>query len=534
MEFTGGFNVITGETGAGKTIIMQAISLLLGERAPKELIRDGTDTCEISAEITAAAADTKAVKLLSSLGIPLENNEQIIIRRVITASSSRNYINDRPVSLQGLKLLGDLLIDTHGPHEHQSILKQNVQLSLLDSYAGLEKETQKSELLYRKMRDACEAKENFEKDIPDSKQEEFLRHLLSEIKNAAPGENEENELSTKHKLLSNSQSVLETAAIITGILSDSEDSILEKIYSLNKNLISIEKLDPDGIAPFMKESSEIASKTSSLSEKIRDYASKMELDEKEFSAIEERLRIINALKRKYGPEIADVLKTADESGKKLALIADSANIREKLAQALKSAEAEFLSQCSELSAERKAASAKFAKKVFYELGKLGFHRSIFRVDFSAAEPGPSGSDKVDFMFSANPGEEAKPLRNVASSGEISRAMLALKTVLAEADSVPILVFDEIDSNIGGTTASTVGEKLANLAKNHQLICISHLAQVASFAEHHFVVEKNVKADRTFTNIRKVEGKDRIAEIARMLGGTEAAGKHAKEIMRAQT
>jgi DNA repair protein RecN (Recombination protein N) len=531
MELAQGFNVITGETGAGKTVIMQAVSLLLGERAPKDIIRDGAANCEISAEIAPGKALPELSKLIAELGIEAENETALIIRRVITNSSSRNYINDTPVSLQTLKSIGDIMIDTHGPHEHQSVLRQDIQLSLLDRYAGLEKDMKFCQAEYLKLKDSALKKENFEKNLPDAREEDFLRHLLAEINNAAPKENEDIELISRHRLMSNSQAVLQAYSEMMKILSDSEGGILEKIYEVNKHIISLEKIDAENASPLMSETEEIRRKISSLSDKIRELSEKLEMDEKDFASIEERLGIIISLKRKYGPDLSNVIKSAEDAEKKLAAIENCAKTRKDLDDDVKHSEKALNDACANLSAKRKSASANFAKKVCSELKKLGFLKAVFDVNFTADEAGPNGADRIDFIFSANPGEGAKPLRNIASSGEISRVMLALKTVLSEADSIPVLVFDEIDANIGGATASVVGEELAKLAKKHQLICISHLAQVASEAERHFVVEKSVRSGKTFTDIRQLDTKGRVAEIARMLGGTGAALRHATEMMK---
>ncbi len=532
MELSPGFNVITGETGAGKTIIMQAVGLLLGERASKDVLRSGSESCEISAEIKLGKSLRKSLVFLEDLGIEIPDDENIILRRTIGASSSRNFINDCQVSLQTLKTLGEILIDTHGPHEHQSVLKQPVQLDLLDRYAGIETQVSECSKLYSSWKDAIGEKDSFEREIPVAREVDYLKHSVEEIRSAAPVEKEDEDISSRHRLISNSQAILESAGAAAKILAESEDSMLEKLFEVNRTLLSLEKCDPDKAASFMAETEEIRTRISSLSDGLRDYAGSVEMDEKEFLRIEERIRILATLKRKYGPEIKDVLKAAEDAEAKLEIMRSTAEIRAKMDAKIAEAKAGLDKAASALSRKRKAASAKFAKEVEAELRKLGFAKSAFSVEFSVSDPGPDGSDRIEFMFSANPGEAPKALRNVASSGEISRVMLALKTVLATADSVPILIFDEIDSNIGGTTASVVGKELAKLAKTHQLLCISHLPQVASEADTHFVVEKSSKAGRTFTSICRIGGKDRVSEIARMLGGTDAALKHAMEMLSA--
>lgn len=529
LEFSPGFNVITGETGAGKTIIMQAINLLLGERASKDILRRDADTCEISADIRLNKNLIKSLNFLQELGINF-NEENLIVRRTVNAYGSKNFINDTPVSLQTLKSLGEILIDTHGPHEHQSVLKSQVQLQLLDNYANIDMLLAKTAEYFSNYLSCLRELEEFEKNIPDPKEESFLEHIVNEIRSANLLEGEEEELVQRHKILANAQQIIQSANNAIKILSDSEDSLLEKIFEINKVLLSIDKCDPQNISDFLAETDEIRLKVSALSESINDYVSKLEMDEREFLSLEERLRIINSLKRKYGNQITEILKAADDAQNKLEKIRNSVEIREKVSAKIANAKSEFNKAALELRDKRKNAAEKFSREVESELKKLGFLKSSFAVCFFDAEPNARGIDKIEFLFSANPGEELKPLRNIASSGEISRLMLAIKTVLATADSIPILIFDEIDSNIGGTTAAVVGKELAKLAKTHQLICISHLPQVAAEADRHFTVEKFSKKDKTFTKIEKVDGKKRVAEIARMLGGTSAAIKHAEEIL----
>ncbi len=533
IELSSGFNVISGETGAGKTIIMQAVGLLLGERTSKDILRGGAANCEISAEIKLGMAVKRNLHFLDALGIEIPKDESLLLRRVITETTSKNYINDSPVSLQTLKMLGEILIDTHGPHEHQSILKQSVQLNLLDRYAGLDDDVSRCTEFYKEWKDALSEKEEFDKHLPDSREEDYLRHSLEEIASASPRENEDKEISTKHNLISHSQNILETTGILLKILSESEDSILEKLFEINRGLLSLEKNDPENATSFMADTEEIRSRILSLSNKFSDYASSIEIDEKEFIRVEERLKTLTSLKRKYGPEIKDILKTEEEAKEKLEKINNSSEIRASLDAKIAKAKGNWENSAKKLSEKRKIASAKFAKEATSELKKLGFMKSSFGVEFLNNEPSQNGYDKIEFMFTANPGETKKALRNVASSGEISRVMLALKTILASVDSVPILIFDEIDSNIGGTTAVIVGKELAKLANTHQLICISHLPQVASEAEQHFVVEKKTRGERTFTEIKKLNNEEKITELARMLGGTDAAFKHAQEMMRTE-
>jgi DNA repair protein RecN (Recombination protein N) len=531
IEFKKGFNVITGETGAGKTILTEAIAMLLGERADKGVIRTGCAACEISMCIVISGSSTKPVAgLLENSGLPAPENDRLHLRRIITAASSRNFVNDSPATLQSLKSLGNLLIDTHGPHEHQSLLKQSLQLDLLDRYGNLEKKISECSDIYGELRKIREQRENLEKEIPSTSEAEHLRFALSEIGKAGVKADEEDELVTRHRLAANAHDILETANSAVKMLNESEGALTDRISDIYRVIQGFERTDADAAAKFMRQCETLTETTKELADGIQRYTNNIELDEKEFTEIEERLRLIQTLKRRYGPTLADVLKTADDASKRLDEFENYEKIKIQYTEKENELSGILLKKCTELSKLRKDISANFAKKVCCELRKLGFTRSDFSVAFSRIEPGPGGFDRIDFVFSPNPGEKEKSLREIASSGEISRVMLALKTVLASADSIPVLIFDEIDVNIGGETASIVGQELRKLGDSHQVLCISHLPQVAACADTHYKVEKSVSKGRTFTEIEAMSGPARKKEIARMLGGGNAASKHAEEML----
>ena len=531
IEFKRGFNVITGETGAGKTILTEAIAMLLGERADKGVIRTGCASCEISMCIVISGSSTKPVAgLLENSGLPAPENDRLHLRRIITAASSRNFVNDSPATLQSLKPRGSLLIDTQGPHEHPSPLKQSLQLYLLDRYGNLEKKISECSDIYGELRKVREQRENLEKEIPSTSEAEHLRFALSEIGKAGVKADEEDELVTRHRLAANAHDILETANSAVKMLNESEGALTDRISDIYRVIQGFERTDADAAAKFMHQCETLTETAKELADGIQRYTNNIELDEKEFTEIEERLRLIQTLKRRYGPTLADVLKTADDASKRLDEFENYEKIKIQYTEKENELSGLLLKKCTELSKSRKDISANFAKKVCCELRKLGFTRSDFSVAFSRIEPGPGGFDRIDFVFSPNPGEKEKSLREIASSGEISRVMLALKTVLASADSIPVLIFDEIDVNIGGETASIVGQELRKLGDSHQVLCISHLPQVAACADTHYKVEKSVSKGRTFTEIEAMSGPARKKEIARMLGGGNAATKHAEEML----
>ncbi|MCK5845162.1 MAG: hypothetical protein KAG97_10675, partial [Victivallales bacterium] len=436
---------------------------------------------------------------------------------------------DTPVALKTMSALGDVLIDVHGPHEHQSLLKNSVQLNILDEFGVLSKERAKVAELHGAVTAAEKKLEDFGSKLPSNSEAEHLRFLLKEIHTAAPEPNEDSVINEKHKLAANSKDIKETTVNAADLLNESDTSVINKLTELRRDLASLQRLglDCDG---FVAACDGLIDSARELAMDLEGYSHGVALDESEFKLLEERLSALQSLKRKYGPSLEEVLATAKDAETKLDDLENHAERAKKLEIELDTAKKSHLTACRALSKKRRFISIDLAKRVTLELIKLGFLKAEFSVTFIDTAPSASGIDSVEWMFAANPGESSNPLRKVASSGEISRVMLALKTVLAESDSVPILVFDEIDVNIGGETAAIVGGELRELGKTHQLICISHLPQVAASADTHFMVQKEVVKGRTFTNIVELDRDGRRAELARMLGGGDAAAKHADKLL----
>ena len=531
VEFGSGFNAITGETGAGKSVIMGAISLLLGERAGKNMLRKGSDKCEICAGIALTGKIAEQIDaILANSAITPSINGEILLKRTITPSGSRNFINDTPVTLQTLKSLGDILIDVHGPNEHQSLLKTSVQLEILDAFGSLEKPRSETAALYETLKEIKQRSDELESSLPSPLEAEHLRSIVNSIESAEIDLEKDANLNEQHKLAANSKDILEFAEHASLLLNESENSVVNQLSHIRRELANLEKLNIPETANFTTQCETLIEAARELEFDIEKFSGKIEIDEQGFLNMEERILTLQTLKRKFGPTLENVLQTAKEASEKLDNMDNYQFLREKLAEEYRQAEDNLKKSCSELSEKRKKASANLAEKITAELKKLGFLKAEFSIEFSPAEPGPKGADSIEFIFTANPGETSNPLRKVASSGEISRVMLALKTVLAESDSVPILIFDEIDVNIGGKTAVVVGEELKKLGETHQLICISHLPQVASAGDKHFRVEKHVKNGRTFTRIDDLDEDERREEITRMLGGGNAAALHAEELL----
>ena len=531
MEFGPGFNVISGETGAGKSVIMGGVGLLLGGRADKSMIRIGASRCEISGEFQLNSHSVQAVlPLLDNAGIAAREDQTLLVRRVVTASSSRNFLNDSPVTLQILHQIGELLVDIHGANENQHLLKIRNQLEMLDHFGKHEAELNETGRIWQALNALRQEREDFAATMPSAEETARLRRDAAEIEKAAPEPGEDDALAEKHALAAHSRTLIELAQGASGALSECEDSIQDRLGAVRRLLTDMEKCDPAGGERFLQALDLASSAVSDLSASLADYAAEVEIDEAEFQAMEERLHVLQTLKRRYGPTLEDVLKHLDTLRERIDAYDNAEERRKDFDRREKELRSELETACAALSKKRQSAGKSVAKKTAEELRKLGFKKSEFAVELTPSEPGPNGADKVEFMFSANPGVPVMPLREVASSGELSRVMLALKTVLAEADLIPILIFDEIDANIGGETATKVAEEIAVLASNKQILCISHLPQIASRANTHFNVYKDSQGEVTHTYIRQLDHAGRIQEIARMLGGGTDAGKLASKML----
>lgn len=532
MEFGPGFNVITGETGAGKSVIMGGVGLLLGGRADKSAIRIGTDRCEVSGEFFVGDGSASRVKaILDEAGIESDPAGNLLVRRVITASSSRNFVNESPVTLQILHRIGEVLVDIHGASENHQLLKNQNQLDMLDRFGRLDAELAEVRAVWSELAKLRQEKKSFAESMPSAEETARFRRDAAEIEKAAPVSGEDEELEARHTVAAHSKSIIEVALTAANALSECEDSLADRVGQVRRMLGDLEKFDPDHAEQFIRAIEEISAQVMSLSNDLTDHASEVDIDEGEFMAMEERLRVLQTMKRRYGPTLDDVLAHLAFLQSKIEAYDNSEVIRENFGKREKELLSRLTAACARLSAARKKAGKALAKQIGSELKKLGFKRSDFEVVVMDAAPGADGADRIEFMFTANPGVPLMPLREVASSGELSRVMLAAKTVLAEADSIPILIFDEIDANIGGETASRVGQEIAALAENKQILCISHLPQVACNASVHFMVSKESAADVTTTHIRRLDKASRINEISRMLGGGEIAHEHAEAMLK---
>jgi DNA repair protein RecN (Recombination protein N) len=513
-----GFLAVTGETGAGKSIIVGALQLLLGERADKSLIRTGADLCTVEAVFSGNDLQKLNPQLVEAGIEPCEND--LIIKRSFSATGgTRQFINGSLTTLSILKKLGDDLVDLHGPHDHQSLLSPETQLRLIDSFARADDQLEEYRKHYRQLQALVSEHAALNTAETAREQElDLLRHQISEIKSANLVADEEEDIEKRYKLASNSKRLIELAGAIANKLSEADDSVLSQLAETQRLLRELEKTD-NSIAQFSSAHAAAVVELSEIARTLSAYAEKLDLDPEQLAALEQRVSLFETLKRKYGGSIAEVIAFGERASERMQKIKGRDAELERLAKEIEGVRAQMNRAGEALRKLRAKAAPKLSENIRRNLRDLGFRQSEFEAKLSVLdESRPSGLDAVELLFSPNPGEPLKPLRAIASSGEISRLMLAIKSALAAHDAIPLLVFDEIDTNVGGEIAHGVGAKMQTLGRDHQVICITHLPQVAATASSHFVVTKDVTRGRTFSNLREVTGKGRQEEIARMLGG----------------
>ena len=529
-----GFIVVTGETGAGKSIIIGALQLLLGERADKSLIRTGADLCTVEAAFSGDDLQKLNPRLIEA-GIEPCEGELIIKRTLSTSGANRQFINGSPTTLSILKNLGDDLVDLHGPHDHQSLLAPEKQLELLDSFARAGEQLDEYRKHYRQLQTLIAEHTALNTAETAREQElDLLRHQISEISSANLVAGEEEEIESRYKLAANSKRLIELASAIANKLSEADDSVLSQLAETQRLLRELERID-NSISRFSSAHATAVVELSEIARSLSQYAEKLDLDPAQLVALEQRVSLFETLKRKYGGSIADVIEFGKRAAERMRRIEGRDAELERLSAEIEKVRGQMSRAGEALRKLRTKVAPKLSETIRKNLVDLGFRQSEFEAKLSALdEPRASGFDSVELLFSPNPGEPLKPLRAIASSGEISRLMLAIKSALAAQDAIPLLVFDEIDTNVGGEIAHAVGAKMQTLGHNHQVICITHLPQVAATASSHFVVTKEVAHGRSYSQLREVSGKGRREEIARMLGGkSESALELAASLLKAK-
>lgn len=540
IEFGPGLNLLTGETGAGKSIVVDALGLVCGERADGDLVRTGEERGTIE-----AIFDVPKDFDFANLGLGLEDAEgEIAVRREILASGrSRAMINGVTVSLAGLKAVGQGLVQIHGQHQHHALLNPDFHLSFLDMFAGLKERADGARALFAEAQRADEALRDFrEKARQFGRERETLRFQSDEISRAAPRPGEEEALREERGRLRNAERLgeltREISILLDGTDEDAENSLVSRTRALGKRFDEVSRLDPSALRESASRHTEAMALVNDWSAEVADYTAALDAQPGRIDEVESRLATLERLKRKYGSSIHEILLFLKDTEARLAAMDDPDTEEKRLASTSSRAWDSYATAASGLSKSRRVIALRLQKAVSRELGELAMAQSRFEVRFEPSSPSTDhdwkaqGLETGEFFLSANPGEELRPLKSVASGGELSRALLALQSLL-NAHPSGAVVFDEVDAGIGGAVAEAVGRRLARVARERQVLCVTHLAQVSAFADRHFVVEKRVLRGRTITEVREVSGRDRVKEVARMLAGevvTGSAEKNAEELI----
>lgn len=548
IGFGRGLNIITGETGAGKSILIDAMSLLLGERASVEVIRKGAQKAFVEGFF-----DVELNKKVRSL---LEVNEiefqpDLIIRREISLKgSNRCFINDTPVALTLIKQLGDLLVDLHGQHEHQSLLRIESHIGFLDEYSGNSKLIEEYQVFYKELnKKISELKNLISKEESIKEKREIYAFQIKEIDSVSPSVGEDDTILNELNILENSEKLLELTEEVYTKLYDAEPSVIDLLGETKHKLNQLSGIDKS----FLESEGECDSALAivkELADSLRSYKSKIDVDPKETEYKRERLGAINMLKKKYGGSIENIIEHRNKIGKDFELADNFSDAISKIQSEIKALQKSAGEAAEKISLSRKKSAAKIESEVIKSLNQLGISDSSFKVKISKTEAdkdsvdfilfnnkkysySDTGFDEVEFYISTNIGEDVKPLTKVASGGEVSRIMLSLKTILAKSDKLPVLIFDEIDTGVSGRIAQKVGAALRDLASFHQIIAITHLPQIAGMANFHYSVEKKQIDDRTVSSIRQLDENERINEVAKLVSGevlTKESIESAKQLI----
>ncbi len=533
VEFGQGLNIITGETGAGKSIIVGALGVILGESPDKEAIRDQSSKAIFEAELSTERLDIK--HFLKEQEIE-DFDDTLLIRRELNDSGrTRSFINDTPVPLKVLSALGDVLVDVHGQHQHQQLLRPKSHIDYLDAYADLFKERDQIKSVYQQLGDAQKQREQIIKRQHElERSRDYLEFQLREINAVQPQKGEDDALEQEERILGNAEYLYEKTTSMYRDLYEKQGAVVEVLKGAEKALGQLKEID-QSFSGLQSECETARIAVEDIATALQRYSSDITFDPQALEKIRQRMLQINGLKKKYGHSIQSILERKDHIEKELSLIDNVDENIDKLDKQIENNRIHLSELCQQLSEKRQQAADELSLKVNKLLVQLGMEKACFSVH-NTYEPHSEepfaymndkkvkvtlkGIDNIEFFIVSNKGEEERPLAKIASGGEISRVMLALKSLLAESDNVPVLVFDEIDAGVSGRIAQTVGKALRQLAKSHQILSITHLPQIASMAHHHYVVEKTSDEGHTRTFIHALEPQQRIENIAQLLGGRE--------------
>lgn len=523
VEFKDGLNILSGETGAGKSIIIGSINLALGEKVQKEMLRDNADTALV--ELVFYVENPATLEAVRALGIEVED-ETIILSRKITAGRAIARINGEAVSASKMKEAAALLIDIHGQHEHQSLLSKRKHLEILDLFAKdlLREQKQKLSVCYREYRKLLDELEQSDSDTEERTRElSFLEYEVKEIEDANLTLGEDVELEEQFRKYSNGKKILDAIHVVQAATAEEDESASERISRAVRELAGVSGYDKR-VEELENQLTEIDNLLGDFNREVASYLSEEEFDNETYFEIEKRLDFINHLKSKYGNSIEQILESYNSKCERIAVLKDYDEYLKQLLSKINHKKQELTQLSDEVSAIRQKESVVLTNAIRQALMDLNFLDVRFTMEFRKIDFTENGTDEVEFMISTNPGEPLKPLGKVASGGELSRIMLAIKTVLAENDHIETLIFDEIDSGISGRTAQMVSEKMNELGRSHQIICITHLPQIAAMADTHFLIEKSVENDTTVSHIYELSDEESVQELARMLGGVEITDK----------
>ena len=546
IEFHSGLNVLTGETGAGKSIILDALNLILGGRADTDTIRSGASTATVEACFT--LNDPQTLAMIADLGIDVDNGEVIIKRIISSSEKNRTYLNNSNLTVAALSAIGDRLIDIHGQHDHQSLLHPETHVDLLDHYGRLMQNRAEFHEHYAAYQKTLQTLKQIQTHQGERLQrQDLLNFQIGEIDKAGLSVGEDDDLKNEKNKLNHAEKLHQSVQNALDTLADNDGSVLELLGRVDRELQGLPEIDP-ALETQAQRGQTAYLEAQELAEELRDYQKTIEFNPARLEEIEDRLAEINGLKRKYGNDIATTLEYRETIGQELATLSLGEESIDALKEEIKTQQKALAALAVELAKQREQAAEKLKKAVEKELRDLNMKHVQFSVRFvyetdaegfttyknKKTRTHANGIGEIEFLFSPNPGEDLRPLAKIASGGEISRVMLALKSILNEQDPVPVMVFDEVDSGISGSVAEKVGVKLKKIAEQKQILCITHLPQIAGMADSHYRVHKTVSGKRTRSTIIELDYEHRVEEIARMSGGetiTETTLKHAREMIK---
>ncbi len=539
IRFSEGFNVLTGETGAGKSILIGALGLLIGGKADVSAIREGSEETLVTGTVI-VEKNREAMEWLREHGINSEDGVVILRRTIKKSGRGTIYIQSVPVTRAELSEFTALLFDIHGQHDHQSLLSNDNQRKLLDRYGRIE---ERVESFFKKFKRFSHVREEYDNILANEKnrkrQIDFLRYSIEEIDRAKLYDGEEEELENERKILSNAEKLYSFVEGAYTSTAEGKNGAMAYVRNLRGFLTQAVEID-DKLGELLKRCEDIYYSLEDISEELRSYRDSIQFDPERLNVVEERLALVRALEKKYGNTIGEILRYREEAERELSNLENWEDRKAELESEIKRLESELKDDSEYISNKRKKSAELLSRTIEEELKHLGMAGARFKVVVEEKKSktgksllGPYGRDNIEFMISPNKGESFKKLKAIASGGELSRVMLAIKTILSVSDHIDTMIFDEIDAGIGGEVAISVGERLKRLAEEKQVLCITHLATIASYADNHIKVEKIERESRTVTTVKNVDGEERVKEIARMLAGDKEEAtslRHAKELL----